>query len=740
MFSQNLTRLAVAVAGVFSIHTGVAQNVSADELCVITTTPVFRPPSNLGDDEVEISFGRMLGDPDSAEFEDNVVIRQGDRRIVAERARYNRDDEAFEFDGRVEYSDSDLTVFGEDASFDSGTRDARFGESGFEMPQRPARGSASSIEVNDREQFVALRDVRFTTCPIEAMAWELRADDVEFDVAGGTGTARNMKLRFRGVPLIYAPYFTFPLNDERKSGFLVPDISERDRTGLYIGIPYYFNLAPNYDLIVEPRYLSERGTQIANEFRYLLPRSAGSVNFEYLPGDSNANRDRSYVNLQHSTNFGENWEIVTGIEEVSDSAYFDDLGNSLSITSQTNLNRYLDIGYNGPRWSILTRLQNYQTIDELIAEIDQPYERVPQILFDGSWGSRIVNFDVATELVNFDRNVGTTGWRFDSTQEISARLARAGMHLTPAVAWRQTNYWVDERPLDGPGVGATNEREYSRGLPIASLDGGLVFERTTRRHGAVQTLEPRMLYVNVPFEDQSMLPVFDTIMPDFNLVQLFRKYQFVGPDRISDTDHFSVGVTTRLIDAATGRQRLMATLGQTRYLSPQRVSLPDDTPNESSQSDYVAEVSVNLDRSWNFDIGYQWNSETNSTARAETRFEYRPQDDRLFGFGYRYRPDLLEQGDLSIVWPVTERWRIIGRYSYSLLEKEPLEQFMGLEFDACCWRLRVIGRQYVSRRTGETDSALSFQLELKGLSTSAPPPEELLDRGILGYRQMPGNR
>ena len=307
------------------------------------------------------------------------------------------------------------------------------------------------------------------------------------------------------------------------------------------------------------------------------------------------------------------------------------------------------------------------------------------------------------------------------------------MHLTPAVAWRQTNYWIDDDPA------VVDDVRHSRGLPIASLDGGLVFERNTRRNGSVQTLEPRMLYVNVPYEDQSMLPVFDTIMPDFNLIQLFRKYQFVGPDRISDTDQLSLGVTTRLIDAATGRERLAATLGQTRYLSPQRVSLPEEMPNESSESDYVAEVSVNLRQSWNFDVGYQWNSETESTARAETRFEYRPQGDRLFGFGYRYRRDTLEQGDISLVWPVTQRWRVIGRYSYSLLEREPLEQFMGLEFDACCWRLRLIGRKYVSRRTGETDSAIALQLELKGLSNGSTAPEDLLDRGILGYRPMAGN-
>ena len=731
MLPKNPVLLTLAAAGSLSAQHAPAQDAGAAGLCLAVETPVFAE-SDLADDEIEIAFGRMaLGSIDSAQFTDDVEIRQGERRFATESAVYNRAENSFEFVGRVTYTDRDLTVFGEDASFDSDSGIARFGESGFELPSRPARGSAAAIEVSDREQSVALQEVRFTTCPLEAMAWELQADEVEFDVSGGTGTARGMKLRFRGVPLIYAPYFTFPLNDERKSGFLVPEISERDRTGLYIAVPYYFNLAPNYDLRLEPRYLSRRGVQVANQFRYLLPRSTGRFDVEYLPDDDDAQRDRSYVNLQHLTDVGERWRVIAGIEEVSDDAYFEDLGSSLSVTSQTHLNRFVDIDYLGRRWSLLTRLQNYQTIDSVIADIDRPYERVPQLVFDGRWGGSRVRYDVVTELVNFDRDVGTTGWRFDATQELSARLGRSGMYLTPAVAWRQTNYWVEDE--------AQSEERHSRGLPIASLDGGLVFERTTRKGGAVQTLEPRALYVNVPFEDQTMLPVFDTILPDFNLVQLFRKYQFVGPDRVSDTDHLSLGVTTRLIDAASGRERLIATLGQTRYLSPQRVSLPEDMPNESSESDYVAEVAVNVSTAWNFGVGYQWNSETDSTARAETRFEYRPQGDRLFGFGYRYRRDTLEQGDISLVWPVTERWRVIGRYSYSLLEEEPLEQFLGLEFDACCWRLRLVGRQYVSRRTGETDSAIALQLELKGLSNNAPAPEELLDRGILGYRPMSGN-
>jgi LPS-assembly protein len=731
VFSTRQAGLVLAVAGLLPYQHSAAQGLCFPAEPSLPTSSESPAPPN---DEIEIRFGQMaLRGVDNAEFSENVEIRQQNKRFTTERALYDRTESTFDFEGRVTYSDGELTVFGEDAHFDSNAGEVNFGNAGFEMPLRPARGSASSIEISDATDTVSLRDMIFTTCPIEQMAWQIVANDVEFKAADGVGTARGMRLKFRGMPILYAPYFTFPLNDERKSGFLTPDFSDRDRTGLYIAVPYYFNLAPNFDLTLEPRYLSKRGVQISNQFRYLMPRSIGQLNYEFLPDDSAADRSRSYLNLQHKTGFGSHWELNAGIEEVSDSAYFDDLGTSLSVTSQTHLNRFVDLGYYASRWSLMSRFQNYQTIDPLIVDADQPYERVPQFLFEGNWGQQIVHFDAETELVNFDRDIGTTGWRFDSTQELSLQFARSGMYLTPALAWRQTNYWLDE---PAPGT----EQELSRGLPIASLDMGMTLERSLRkRPNFTQTLEPRMLYVSVPFEDQSALPVFDTIMPDFNLIQLFRKYQYVGPDRINDTDQLSIGVTTRLVDSRSGQRLLIATLGQTRYLKPQRVTLPDETPSDARQSDYVAELSVNMKRAWSVDLGYQWNSETSSTARAETRFEYRPQEDRLFGFGYRFRRDTLEQGDVSMVWPVTQRWRIIGRYSYSLLEKAPLEQFLGWEYDACCWRLRVVGRQYVSRRTGETDSAISLQLELKGLSNGAVAPEELLDRGILGYQGTLGN-
>lgn len=707
---------------------GAAQNLCLPELepPLADLTPA---PPNGEDQPIEITFGHieLFGDAPAELSERVEILLPQNTKITAERATV--DDTTLEARGGVTVTNPNVTVYSNDVHYDRDDETLAFTGVGFDMPLRPARGSADDFLIRS-EGTIEATNVLFTTCPIDNTAWEIKGRSIELDVNRGVGVARGMRLEFKGVPILYAPYFTFPINDERKSGFLTPDISERDRTGFDVRMPYYLNLAPNYDLTLEPRYMSKRGTQLRSEFRYLLPQTEGRFDFEYLPNDDEIDRTRRYVNLAHETLFGDGWRVLAGLEEVSDDIYFEDLGSSLAVTSQTHLNRFLDINYFAPYWSLLTRFQNYQTIDPVLTPEQRPYERVPQMLFGGRWLGERFRVQSDAELVNFDREVGTTGWRFDGTQELAMRFARAGMYLTPAIAWRQTNYWLDE-------PNAAGDDTLTRGLPIKSLDTGLVFERPAGAGARwLQTLEPRLLYVEVPFEDQSDLPVFDTVLPDFNLIQLFRTYQFVGPDRMTDTDQLSFGVTTRLIDAADGRERLTATLGQTRYLNAQRVSLPGMAPNEANASDYVAEVSIGLHDTWNLDVGYQWNDAADSTSRVETRFEYRPQADRLFGVGYRYRQEVLEQGDFSLVWPVGERWRLIGRYSYSLLEKEPLEQFVGWEYEACCWRLRMIGRQYVSRRTGEIDSAISLQLELKGLSQRVSSPEELLDRGILGYRSI----
>ncbi len=681
---------------------------------------------------VEITAGQVdLSGEEGVEFFNQVEFRYGDRSISAESATYDRAEQRIEARGAVSYTDPDVTVYGEEAEIDTGNEEIQFTSAGFNIPARPARGSADTIHISS-DRTMALSSVTFTTCPEGQTDWELLASDISLDVDEGFGTARGVKLRFKGVPILWTPYMTFPIDDRRKSGLLTPSFSKRDRTGLDISVPYYLNLAPNYDMTLEPRYMSERGLQLNTEFRYLLPRSDGRLSFEYLPDDSETNTTRSYWTYDHETLLDQGWRVVANLSEVSDPNYFEDLGTSQTVASQTHLNRYVDIGYRAPAWSLLARFQDYQTIDPLIAPDDQPYERVPRILFNGRWLGKVFQFESTNELVRFDRDVGVTGWRLDLAEEFGLSFARPGMFLTPAVALRQTNYRLDDVTPGGRDT-------ISRTLPVASVDAGLIFEREPGGdRNWIQTIEPRALYVYVPFEDQSDIPIFDTIDPDANLVQLFDPYQYVGPDRIADTDALSLGVTTRLIDSRNGRERMSATLGRTRFFSPTRVTLPGSPPRSSNTSDYIAEASINLSEAWGLEVGYQWDSATKTTSVAETTVRFAPQEDRYAGFSYRFREGLLEQGDVSLVWPVGQSWRVIGHYSYSFLDEEALDRFLGWEYEACCWRLRLVARRYISRRTGESDRSFSVQLQLRGFSDEGGSPEELLDRGILGY-QRPGN-
>lgn len=692
-----------------------------------TTTAQARSISDL----LEITAGDMHGDANegSVELLDGIRIGYRGGQVTAERAFVAENDSTIEVLGNVSLEGEGFIVFAETAEFDRITQETSFLSAGMNLTQQSARATADRIVV-DPDGLISLTEIMFTTCPEDDVDWELLGRDLEVDPEAGFARARGVRLKFKGVVILWAPVFSFPIDDRRKSGFLTPQIAERDRTGFDLTIPYYLNLAPNYDLLLEPRYMEDRGILVRSNFRYMMPATRGQLNYEQLPDDERLKRSRHFVNLEHQTLFGSRWQLDAQIEDVSDSAYFEDLGDSLGVISQTHLDRFVDLSFFGQRWSIVSRVQEYQTIDDLIADTDRPYERRPQMVFNGRWGDGLIDFSSTAEAVDFDRMVGETGWRLHSTQELSLRLARPGMYLTPAVAFTQTNYRIDT-PL--PGV----DRSPSRGLPMTSLDSGLRFERTAGTSDTwIQTVEPRLLYVRVPFEDQSGLPVFDTILPDFNLVQLFRKYQFVGGDRIADTNQVSVGLTTRLIRAATGRELVSVTFGQTRYRNARRVMLPDEPANNSKRSNYVAELGIGLSEKWNLDVGYQWNGDSEQTVRAETRFEYRPQGDRMFGVGYRMRKDLLEQGDLSMVWPVGDRWRLIGQYSYSLLEKKPLERFAGIEYEACCWRLRLTSRRYIIRSTGATDDTLSIELELKGLGQRRATPEELLGRGILGYRRL----
>jgi len=686
-------------------------------------------------DTIQLEAGRVqaqLGDKPTASLTEGIVLRRADKVAGADSAHYDPETRAMYLNGNVRYEDPGTQILSDSAEFvyDSG----RIGFSGAEFSLgNNARGAAQRLQI-DQDGLLQLDEVSYTTCPPGSNDWLVEAADIDLDTRTGIGTARGMKLRFQGIPILYAPYLSFPISDARKSGILTPEIGGTSRSGTEIRVPWYWNIAPNYDATITPRLLTDRGLQLQTQFRYLTEVHSGTINAQYLNDDSLINDSRSYIGIDHRSLFRNHWRNELEFGEVSDNQYFEDLGGSLSTSTTTHLNRALRFDYHTDNVSLFGQVQDFQTIDDAILPDDEPYQRLPQLLASGFWPDRWLGLDyrLDAELVNFDRSVGVTGWRMNVAPEAQLSIARPGWFITPAVAVDYTSYKLSNTLAGQPD-------NPDRLLPIASVDMGLVLERLMRSNGSqrLQTIEPRLLYVHIPFEDQSGLPVFDTITPTLNLVSLFRKNRFLGVDRIADTDQVSIGATSRILDVTTGRELMTATIGQIRYISASGVTLPSDPGFTDESSDYIAEVGFLLFQHLNFDFGHQWGTGTGDTTQSQARLQYRPASNKIMNFAYRFRRDSLEQGDVSWAWPLTSKWSFVGRYNYSFRDDRTLEEFYGLEYGSCCWGMRVVSRRFISTRDGTRDTTFGLQLVLKGMTSVGTAADKLLERGILGYSADP---
>jgi len=679
-------------------------------------------------DSIVFEAGQLearIGKEPIARMSGGVLLRRQDKLAGAEAARYDPEQKAIFLEGDVRYEDPGTQIHSDLAEFSYESGRIRFEGAEFSLGSTNARGAAGVLEIN-REGKLILEGVEYTTCPPGSEDWLLQGKSIELDTSKGVGRAKGIKLEFKGVPILYAPYLSFPLSDARKSGFLTPEIGSSDRGGNEIRLPYYWNIAPNYDATITPRLLTSRGVQLETQFRYLTPRNEGIVSADYLPDDSTVNQARHQMRVQHRTLFENGWRNRIDYREVSDNQYFEDLGGSQSISSITHLNRSVRFDFFGDRYSLFGQVQDYQTIDDAIQPIDEPYRRLPQLLASGSWPLGLLRLGAQAEVVNFDRDVGVTGWRVNAAPSLEIPFSGPGWFVTPAMSLDHTRY-----ELSDTSSGA--ETDPTRTVPIASLDTGMVLERSLNGADRLQTIEPRLLYVHIPYRDQAGLPVFDTITPDINLVQLYRKNRFLGIDRIGDTDQLSIGVTSRILDVSSGRELMTATVGQTRYFGDRFVTLPGMAASTFETSDYIAQLRFLLWKNVNFDFGHQWGTGASGTTKSEARLQYRPAGKKILNLAYRFRRESLEQGDLSWSWPVSTKWNFVGRYNFSFRDQEALEQFFGLEYESCCWGLRLVSRRYISTRDGTRDSSIGLQLVLKGMTSVGAAADKLLERGILGY-------
>lgn len=575
-----------------------------------------------------------------------------------------------------------------------------------------SRGDAKRIFFEGHD-LMRLEDARYTTCARGQDDVVLVAREIKLDQTTGVGTARDMKIRFMDVPIFYFPYMTFPISNERKSGFLYPSFGVSGKSGTLLAVPYYWNIAPNYDATITPRVMGRRGLQLEGEFRYLQKDYAGIVHGEVLPSDDEYNnKDRGTFTFKHNQRFDQRWTADVDYQWASDKDYFDDFYPALGLSAQTHLPQEAKVGYRGDIWNFSGRASAYQTIDQNIAAGDRPYNRLPQLrldapqLFDTAGG---LKFGFESELVRFDRSTGVTGTRVDLHPVMSMPINKIYGYVKPRVDVRHTSYNLDD-------VATGNPETPSRSIPTFSVDSGLFFERDTSWGGEshIQTLEPRLFYVYTPYKNQDNLPNFDSGETDISYGSLFRINRFTGADRIADANQMVLGVTSRFLDKV-GREWARASIGQAYYFSDRKVNISPGVITRST-SDIVADASTRLAEHWSVGGALRWNPDSEKNEEGKFDLSYKLADNKRLDLGYRYnRSANTEQVDLWALWPLGARWHFRGHYAYSLAAEQTLESAAGLEYNACCWALRMTAQRRVDDQS-QYRNALLLELELTGLT------------------------
>ncbi|UCE89187.1 MAG: LPS-assembly protein LptD, partial [Pseudomonadota bacterium] len=469
-------------------------------------------------------------------YRGNAHAQFGTTHLEADLLRYDPKHETLDAEGNVRLThDGDLFLRGSAAQLRIGTEQGTFEDASFRMYSTHSLGTASSIEAPDPDTLL-LRKASYTTCNQPKPAWSLTSSKIKLDKIEKQGSATNVLLRAKGVPIFYWPYIRFPLTEERLTGFLFPSIGVSNKTGTDLRVPFYWNIAPSMDMTITPRYMSKRGLMLENEYRYLTRINGGELDFGYIPDDEQFGDDRGYFSWKHSGSPLRGWSTNINYNFVSDETYLEDLGGDLSSASLTSLDRIGEVRYDAASWSTSLRVQDFQTLSGT-----SPYARLPQYLFDLRLPTRYgkVNYHFNTELVNFDHSDRVpTGGRYDFQGGISLPWRHPAAYVTPKLIVRHTQYDLNDTT-------AVQEEKPDRTLPVASIDSGVFFERNTSAGNTplLHTLEPRLKYLYIPERNQDDLPFFDTVLTTPSFARLFEDYVFTGPDRVADANRISAALT-----------------------------------------------------------------------------------------------------------------------------------------------------------------------------------------------------
>ncbi len=611
----------------------------------------------------------------------------------------------------------------------------------YQLEANNAQGKAQRINfLNEDEAQVV--DGTYSTCQGPNPDWYLKARSLNLDQGRDVGTAGATLIYFKDVPILGTPALSFSLSGARRSGWLPPTPSYNSRGGAELLVPYYFNIAPNRDLTLYPRYISRRGFQLGAVGRYIGETDAGNYYegrtfLEYLPNDKEANRDRWQMQSVHTQALAKDWTYGWNLRAASDNNYPNDFSKTISSSAERQLLKELRTDYQGEFWSLTARAQKYHVLQDPDSVtnpslfVTRPYDRLPAInLHAARYDVGGFDWQVDSELTRFWHPDLIKGNRLVVVPQLSYPIIGSSYFVTPKVMMNASAYQLD-------AFGTDPSKSLSRAVPTFSLDSGLVFEREAKLGGnkATQTLEPRLFYVYTPYRKQDQFPNFDTAPATFNFAQIFSENRFVGSDRIGDANQVTAAVVSRFLESS-GAERLRLAFGQRFYFADQRVQIDNTTPVNSTRSDMLLAATGRISNSWGIDSLVQYNPSTSKVTTSNMTVQYTPGTYKVFNAGYRYVRDSFKNADVSAQWPLSSKWFGVGRVSYSLREHKVLESVVGLEYNCDCWVFRMGAQRFVTT-ANKTSTQFFFQLELNGLSKfGLGNPLEVLKNSIPGYRRV----
>ncbi|RJF33173.1 LPS assembly protein LptD [Pseudoalteromonas gelatinilytica] len=681
----------------------------------------------------------------SAEFTGNVDINTLTMNLSAQSALIDKQRGLLNATGPIVYRDKVSQINSSGLNADLNNSELSLLGADYKLTDQLGHGGAEKLTVN--ESGLNLMNASFTTCPGETPVWAIEADEIDLSSEDGWGETHNTVLRVFDTPVLYIPYFTFPLDDRRKSGLLTPNFSSSGRYGIETITPYYWNIAPNYDATITPRYMSKRGLQMIGEFRYLTEQNNGLIAVEYLDkDDEEPNVDSRYLfHWQQQSYFGENWRGNIDITNVSDDNYLTDLNSGYATRTDTQLYRTGSLTHLGDTWRTNIKLQSF----EVLGDHRESYAALPQISFSQTDPYNFYGVDLTLdgELSYFTND--------DAVIDEASRV-----HIEPKASFGYQEYawsFLSEFSLlhteynqHGDLTGTDYDEKVTRTLPKVRLYSQLNFERETAFFfkDGIQTLEPQIQYLYTPNKDQSNIGLYDTAKLQDDFFGLFRDRRFSSIDRIATANQFTLGATTRLF-SSENEEVFNFSAGQIFYLSdeakPTSQGINVDTNYNAL---FAAQTMLHWHRRWYLSGGIQYDTDGKEIIQSNITLDYKGDDKQLVQLNHRYANDVsgntIEQVGLFTSIPLSQDWQFVGSYHRDLESGRSIEVFSGLQYESCCWAFQITGRrqietdlnQAIGQEQATFDTSIGFNIVLKGLgSKSRYDAQKLLQQGIFGYRR-----